>query len=241
MAQHIQSAFDQQLNLISEHITGMAEMVLAELDQSLQALAERNATQASDNLQSDVLINASERIIDEEVVRAIVLHQPMAGDCRQLIAALRISKELERIGDYSMNVARHSITLDQLEPTGEEVRVLDMGHAVHTMLQEAVDAYQDMDKKKAQMIREQDEAVDELYSKIFFDLIELNRANPELSAACAHQMMIARCFERIGDIVTDIAEDVLYVIEGEFIEDDRPKADRSASLGLRGDATSNAD
>jgi phosphate transport system protein len=232
MSQHIQSAFDQHLNDIRDHIAGMAEMVLQELDDTLSALAERDESHAKDNLQSDVLINASERIIDNEVVRAIVLHQPMASDCRQLIAALRISKELERIGDYAMNVTRHSITLDQLDPTGEESRLLDMGHAVQTMLAEALQAYTALDQEKAQLIREQDEAVDELYSRIFEDLIDLNREKPEFSAACAHQKMIARCFERIGDHVTDIAEDVLYVVRGEFVEDDRPKADTSATVGV---------
>ncbi len=231
MNQHIQKSFDQDLEEIRQHIIGMAEMVNQELDDSLRALDERDQERASDTVQSDVLINASERIIDNQVVRSIVLHQPMATDCRQLIAALRISKELERIGDYATNVAKHSITLDKLDPTGEESRVMDMGHAVQTMLQESIEAYQALDVKKARLILEQDEAIDELYTKIFSDLIELSRQNPDLTAAYTHQKFIARSFERVGDLVTDIAEEVIYVVEGDFDVGERPKADGTRSIG----------
>jgi phosphate transport system protein len=224
---HIQQSFDVDLQEIKKHIIGMSEMVVREIQDSLGAFSERDEDQASDTLQTDELINASERIIDNEVVKAIVLHQPMASDCRHLVAALKICKELERIGDYATNIAKHSITLDQLDLTGEEQRVMDMGHAILTMLEEAIEAYRDFDANKAQLIREQDEAIDELYSKIFADLLQINHDNGELASACTHLIFVARALERIGDIVTDIAEEILFIINGEFSEDNRPKADRT--------------
>jgi phosphate transport system protein len=227
---HIQQSFDADLQKIKQHIIGMADMVNLEVNESLSAFAERNEDQANDTMETDQLIDASERIIDDEVVRAIVQHQPMATDCRQLVAALRISRELERIGDYSSNIAMHSITLDQLELTGEEIRVLDMGHAVLTMLEEVIEAYTDEDAKKAELIRQQDEAIDEIYSKIFADLLQINAENPGQASACTHLIFIARFLERMGDIITNIAEEILFIIKGNFTTDTRPKADTTAFI-----------
>jgi len=228
--QHIQKSFDQDLKNIQQHIIGMAEMVSQELSDSLQAFEKRDQEDAADTMATDDLINASERIIDNQVVQSVVLHQPMASDCRQLIAALRISKDLERIGDYATNIAKHSISLDKLELTGEEQRVMDMGHAVQTMLQEVIEAYNDKDVKKAELIRQQDEAIDELYTKIFADLLEINSQDASMASACTHLIFVARSLERLGDHITDIAEDVLYIVNGEFAEDNRPKADNSAFI-----------
>jgi phosphate transport system protein len=227
---HIQQSFDTDLEKIKQHIIAMAEMVNLEVNESLSAFAERNEDQANDTMESDELIDASERIIDNEVVRAIVLHQPMASDCRQLVAALRIGRELERIGDYASNIAMHSITLDQLDLTGEEVRVLDMGHAVLTMLEEVIEAYTEEDEKKAELILQQDEAIDELYNKIFADLLQINAENAGKASACTHLVFIARFLERMGDIITNIAEEVLFIIKGDFINDTRPKADNTAFI-----------
>jgi phosphate transport system protein len=227
---HIQQSFDADLQNIKQHIIGMAEMVNLEVNESLSAFAVRDEDQANDTVESDDLIDASERIIDNEVVKAIVLHQPMASDCRQLVAALRISRELERIGDYASNIAMHSITLDQLELTGEEERVMDMGHAVLTMLEEVIEAYTNLDATKAELIRQQDEAIDELYNKIFADLLQINAENPGQASACTHLVFIARFIERMGDIVTNIAEEILFIINGEFTEDERPKADTTAFI-----------
>jgi phosphate transport system protein len=227
---HIQQSFDADLKNIKQHIIGMAEMVNLEVNESLSAFAVRDEDQANDTMESDDLIDASERIIDNEVVKAIVLHQPMASDCRQLVAALRISRELERIGDYASNIAMHSITLDQLELTGEEERVMDMGHAVLTMLEEVIEAYTNLDATKAELIRQQDEAIDELYNKIFADLLQINAENPSQASACTHLVFIARFIERMGDIVTNIAEEILFIINGEFTEDERPKADTTAFI-----------
>ena len=225
---HIQSNFDTDLAQVQKKVIFMAEMVHHELSDSLNAFISRDEDDAIDTISEDDLVNASERIIDNLIIRSIVLHQPVATDCRKLIAALRISRDLERIGDYATNIANHSQTLDQLELTGEEQRVVDMGHAVITMMEEVIEAYQDLDTKKANLVREQDVDIDELYTKIFVDLLNINRNNAQLSDACTHLAFVARSLERIGDHITDIAEEVLYIVNGEFPADDREKADKSA-------------
>jgi len=227
-SEHIQKSFDNDLADVRRKVTIMAEMVSQELLDSIQAFVDRDQQQAIDSAAADDLINASERLLDDLIIRSIVLHQPMASDCRQLIAALRISKDLERIGDYATNIANHSTTLDQLEVTGEEQRVIDMAHAVQTMLQEVIEAYVDADTKKAKLVRDQDMDIDELFTKIFSDLLIINRNNAEMASACSHLSFIARSLERIGDHVTDIAEEILYIVNGDFPEDERIKADKSA-------------
>ena len=227
---HIHKAFDNDLQQVRHKVILMAEMVCKELSDSIQAFATRDQDQASDTVAADTLINASERIIDDQIIKSIVLHQPVASDCRQLIAALRIAKDLERIGDYATNIANHSVTLDQLEITGEEQRVIDMGHAVTTMLEEVIEAFTDQDATKAELVRQQDEQIDELYTKIFSDVLNINSGNPHLASSCTHLTFIARSIERIGDHITDIAEEILYTVEGKFPQDDRAKADESASV-----------
>lgn len=225
---HIQTSFDKDLQEVKRKVIIMAEMVHQELVDCTQAFAERNQDQSVETAAADVLVNASERIIDKQIIQSIVLHQPMASDCRQLIAGLRIAKDLERIGDYSTNIANHSSTLDELEVCGEEQRVIDMAHAVTTMLEEVIEAYTDSDVEKAEMIRDQDTDIDELFTKIFTDLLTINKNNVHLAATCAHLSFVARSLERVGDHITDIAEEVLYIVEGDFPEDDRIKADQSA-------------
>lgn len=227
---NIQNSFDQDLQQIQHKIILMAEMVSQELADSIQAFSERDKEQASDAVAADDLIDASERIIDKKIIQSIVLHQPIASECRQLIGALRISRELERIGDYAATLANHSTTLDKLELTGEEQRVIDLGHAVHTMTQEVIEAYADQDAAKAELVRQQDIDIDELYTKIFSDLLTITNINSKLSVACTHLSFISYSLERIGDHTTNIAEEILFMVEGEFPEDDRPKADGSAFL-----------
>lgn len=227
-SQHILKPFEKDLQSVHFKITGMAEMVYQELSDSLKAFEDRDQDEASDAVAADVLINDCERIIDNLIVSTIILHQPMASDCRRLIAALRIAKDLERVGDYATNIANHSSTLDQLKLTGEEQRVLEMGKAVLSMMGSLIKAYESQDVIAAESIRQQDEEIDNQYTQIFADLISINRQDAELASACTHLILIARSLERIGDHITDIAEEILFVVNGNFPEDDRIKADGSA-------------
>lgn len=232
---HIQKSFDDDLHQIKSRIIGMAEMVHQELDDCMQAFSTRDAERADESAAADDLIDASEDIIDDLIVEAIVLHQPMASDCRRLIAALHMTRDLERVGDYAKNIAKHSIILDTLEPTGEEQRVLDLGHAVTTMLEETIRAYQHLDSNLAAMVRDQDEDIDLLYTKIFADLLKTGESPNNLQTASTHLVFVARSLERIGDHVTNIAEQVVYIVEGQKPQDERPKADDILSIHTQAD------
>lgn len=226
--QHTLKPFDRDLQDVHNKIVTMSEMVRKELSDCMQAFTNRDQQGSSDTVKADVHINASEREIDNLVVKIIVLHQPMASDCRQLLAALRISKDLERMGDYATNIANHSSTLDQLDLTGEEQRTIEMGNTVLSMLEKLITAYIDLDKDAAENIRQLDEAVDNIYTEIFANLMTISKGNSELTSACTHLVFIARSLERIGDHITDIAEEILFIINGEFPDDERIKADGSS-------------
>lgn len=225
---HTLKPFDKELNQVHEKVQWMAEMVSRELADCLQAFSDRDSSAALDAKAADFLINDSERIIDHLVVNTIVLHQPVASDCRQLIAALRIARELERIGDYATNIVNHSTTLDELETTGEEQGVIEMGQAVELMLRDVIEAFSNQDVNAAESIRQQDEEIDKQYTQLFTNLLAINSNNAEMASACTHLIFIARSLERIGDHITDIAEEILFVVKGEFPTDDRKKADTSA-------------
>lgn len=221
-------AFDKDIQLVSKRVIGMANMVSLELSNSFNAFSERNQDKAIDIARADVLIDATERIIDDLIVKTIVSHQPTAAESRLLISALRINKDLERIGDYATNIANHSRTLNQLELTGKEDNVQQMWQAVQTMLADVTQAYDTKDTKAAEVVRQKDSMVDEMYTQIFTDLIALNKENSAQSCVCTHLIFIARSLERIGDHIVDIAEEVLYVVNGKFPEEERLKADESA-------------
>jgi phosphate transport system protein len=225
---HTLKPFDRDLQTVQEKIINMAEMTDQELANSLHAFSERNQDEAADVIREDVLINAAERVIDDLVVQTIVLHQPVASDCRLLVAALRIAKDLERIGDYATNIANHSLTLSQLELTGKEKAVSAMGGMVQKMMQGIVEAYSNKDVDVAKTIRQADEEVDKQYTQIFADLLAISSSQAQHSTACMHLTMIARSLERIGDHITDIAEDILFMVEGKLPEESRSKADTSA-------------
>ncbi len=220
--------FDKDIQLVSKRVIGMAQMVSLELSNSFNAFSERNQDKAIDIARADVLIDATERIIDDLIVKTIVSHQPTAAESRLLISALRINKDLERIGDYATNIANHSSTLNQLELIGKEEDVKKMWQAVQVMLADVTQAYDAKNTEAAEVIRQKDITIDEMYTQIFTDLIALNKENAEQSCACTHLIFIARSLERIGDHIVDIAEEILYVVNGKFPEGERLKADESA-------------
>lgn len=226
--QHTLKPFEQKLQTIRAKVAGMAAMTSQELAHSLQALKDRDQDEAADTAAEDVLINASERVIDELVIQTIAMYQPMAADCRLLVAALRIARDLERIGDYATNIANHSGTLDQLELTGEEQLVHEMGQTIQTMMNHVITAYTEQDVAAAEAIRQQDEQVDKQYTQIFTNLVRTSTQQPELSAACTHLVFVARSLERIGDHITDIAEEIIFIVNGKLPEESRIKADGSA-------------
>lgn len=224
---HTVTAFDDDLNTLKDTIAEMAGLAEQELAQALSALGERDGEGAASAADADDAINQRERAIDELAIRIIATRQPMANDLRAIIAGLRTANDLERIGDQAKNIANRALTLSQMPPTGMESAVLQLGSLVRDMLRDVIDAFMVLDEAKAQAVRARDEEIDIAHTELFREILGINAADATKASACTHLSLVARSLERIGDHVTNIAEDILFIVHGTIPLDDRTKADES--------------
>jgi phosphate transport system protein len=175
-----------------------------------------------------VAFDALEREVEQFVIRMLALRQPVAGDLRQAVAALKMTVDLERIGDYASNVARRSIVLAQFTLPYSLAGLGHMARLVQESLKLTVDAIGENDADKAMQVWRSDLMVDDLYTVIFRELITYMMEDPRNITPCTHLLFIAKNLERIGDHATNIAETIHYAVKGESLPDARPKGDSSA-------------
>lgn len=222
---HIVRAFDEELNQLRSMISRMGGLAESQLMVATEALNERDEDKAQRVIAGDHALDVLEQEVEKIAIVMIALRSPMADDLRELVSALKVSSVLERIGDYAKNVAKRSLVLNQSEPIKPAIIIPQMTALVKVMLKDVLDAYMDRDSQKAFAVWESDKAVDELYNSLFRELLTYMMENPRLITACTHLLFIAKNIERVGDHITNIAEIVYYLVEGENLEIDRPKGD----------------
>ena len=224
--QHIASVFDRDLEAIQAQIMKMGGLVEASIRESAQSLYERDEELAKDVLKSDKAIDALEEMINEEAARVIALRAPIARDLRLILSVIKISANLERIGDYAKNMAKRTTVLSQMAPVNDSTGALKrMAREVELMLKDALDAYVQRDEELALDVISRDREVDQMYNALFREFLTFMMEDPRNITACMHLHFIAKNIERMGDHVTSIAEQVVYLVTGEHPEDPRPKAD----------------
>lgn len=229
MAQeHIVKSFDAELEKLNNVIAQMGGLAEAQLAEAIEALVRRDSEEAARIAAGDQQIDALERKVDALAVRLLVLRQPMATDLRAIIAALKISGLLERIGDYAKNVAKRTIALSQTPPMGPTNTVARMGGVVQEMIKNVLDAYVARDAEKAEDVRRRDAEVDALHTSLFRELLTYMMEDSRKITACTHLLFVAKNIERIGDHATNIAEAVLFMVRGESPEEEREKGDVSS-------------
>jgi phosphate transport system protein len=194
---------------------------------------ERNAEAATRTVEEDVKVDALEREVDAFVIRMLALRQPMAADLRHIVAGLKITGDLERIGDYAANVAKRSIVLAQFPAPYSMGGLAHMLVLVQGQLKSIIDALGSNDSDKAIEVWRSDRAVDDIYNTIFRELITYMMEDTRNITPCTHLLFIAKNLERIGDHTTNIAETIYYAVKGEVIPDVRPKGDTSAYAVVR--------
>lgn len=227
---HIVREYDEELKQLDRHIAEMGELVEAQLAASVGALIKFESKKATDIIDGDKKIDELEHEIDNFAIKLIALRQPMADDLRVIIASLKISNNLERIGDYSKNIARRSITLSESSILPETYGVIrSMSDIVQEMIRDVLDAYVNRNADLADDVCRRDERVDQLYTSIFRELLTYMMEDPRQITTCTHLMFIAKNIERMGDHVTNIAEYVHFMVKGEMPKDERPKDDQTAS------------
>ena len=225
---HITSVYDRDLESIQASIMKMGGLVEEAIMGAANSLEMRDEALAEKIRQGDVAIDALEDQINEEAARVIALRAPTAVDLRVVLSVIKIAGNLERIGDLSKNMAKRTGVLLQMSTiSGAPAALRRMAREVELMLKDALDSYIQRDERLARDVIERDADVDQMYNAIFREFLTFMMEDPRNITACMHLHFIAKNIERMGDHVTSIAEQVIYLVDGELPGDDRPKRDRT--------------
>jgi phosphate transport system protein len=222
---HIVKSFDEELRRLREQILAMGGRAEAQLGDAIQALAKRDSDKAMRVIESDKGIDALEMTVAQDSLKILALRQPMAKDLREVIAAIKISADIERIGDYAKNIAKRALQLNQqapLKPTGSIPR---MGDLAIKLINAVLSAYANDDAEGLIAAWRSDESIDEMYNSLFRELLTYMMEDPRNIGASTHLLFIAKNIERIGDHATNIAETVHFLVHGKPIDETRPKGD----------------
>ena len=230
---HLVKSFEQQLARLQDKVVEMGGAVENQLAEAAAAVLAKDSDAALRAVESDPQVDTIEREIEQMVIRLLALRQPLAADLRRIVAALKISTDLERIGDYAANAAKRSIVLNQFNLPYSLAGLANMLIRVQDNLKLAIDAVGDNDVEKAIEVWRSDEMVDDIYNAIFRELITYMMEDPRNITPCTHLLFIAKNLERIGDHATNIAETLHYAVRGEGIQGNRPKGDTSAYAVVR--------
>ncbi|HEX4367868.1 MAG TPA: phosphate signaling complex protein PhoU [Rhodopila sp.] len=231
--EHLVKSFDNDLKHLRDMLTEMGGIVESQVAMAAEAIMNRDSSAATRAVEEDPKVDRLEREVEQFVIRMLALRQPMAGDLRRIVAALKITGDLERIGDYAANVAKRSIVLAQFNLPYSLAGLAHMAHMVQDQLKSIIDALGTSDTEKAIEVWRSDRVVDDIYNALFRELITYMMEDPRNITPCTHLLFIAKNLERIGDHATNIAETVYYSVEGEVIPDVRPKGDTSAYAVVR--------
>ncbi|ARE38427.1 Phosphate transport system regulatory protein [Rhodovulum sp. P5] len=226
---HIVRSYDSDLEAIQALIMKMGGLVEAAILEAANSLENRDEELAERVRLGDKAIDALEEQVNEEAARLLAQRQPIASDLRTVLSVMKISANLERIGDYSKNMAKRTGVLLQMTPIeGSSGAIRRMAKAVEMMLKDALDAYIQRDVELAEDVRQRDHEVDQMYNALFRAFLTYMMEDPRHITACMHLHFIAKNIERMGDHVTSIAEQVIYLATGKMPEEERPKADRTS-------------
>ena len=235
MSDHIVKSYDRDLENMGRRISemgGLAEKMLAD---SMDALTNLDSDLAHRVIAADHRLDTLHREIEESAVLTIARRQPLAVDLRECIVAIRISGDIERIGDLAKNIAKRTLKIVSESPVARAaVGLRSMHEIAATQLKDALDAYALRDIERARTVWENDADLDALEDSVFRDLLTFMMEDPRNITFCTHLLFCSKNLERIGDHTTNIAETVVYLVTGETMPVDRPKgrgADYVATTG----------
>jgi phosphate transport system protein len=223
---HIVSSFDEELTRLNNIISQMGGLAESQLISAIRAITKRDSELAEQVIVSDHRIDKLEQEVQDFSVRLLALRQPMADDLRQVVTAIKLSNDLERIGDLAKNIAKRAQVLNQVPPIRPVQVIPNMAKLAQEIIKDVLDAYIENDAEKAQRVWARDQEVDDMYNSLFRELLTYMMEDPRNITASTHLLFIAKNIERIGDHATNIAETIYYRIKGEDLPvDDRPKND----------------
>ena len=222
---HIIKSYDDELERLTGELVRMGELSVRQLEAAIDVVERRDERAARRVVDNDDAIDQLEQEISHDVVRLLALRAPMAGDLRNVFAALRIAADIERIGDYAANVAKRAIPLSMLAPVAPANGLATLAALAVDEVREVLRAYRNRDAEHARQVWESDARLDEAWTGYFRQLLTYMMEDPRNITPCTHLLFMAKNIERIGDHATNIAEIITYEITGEQMTDQRPKLD----------------
>jgi phosphate transport system protein len=212
---HIVRSYDQELELLMSKISEMGKVAEEQLAKAVEALITKDSRLAVNVIYSDAQVNDLQNTVDGLTVRMLAMRQPMGSDLRHIISALKIAADLERIADYAANIAKNVMDLDHVsleKPVGLIIRMAEL--ASH-MLKDVIDAYRETDVRKAIAVWYRDENINQVYADLLSHLRSYMKADSDYINAYTSLIFTARCCERIGDHIKNVAESVYFITYGE--------------------------
>ena len=228
VAEHIIKSYDEELERLNNMIVEMGGMAESQLAAAIDAVMKRDSDLAASVIEGDTKVDQLERELDNLAIRLLALRQPMARDLREIVVALKIGSDLERICDYAANVAKRSIALTQSPPLQPVYGLPRMARLALLLVKDVIDAFVERDADKALAVWNRDEELDEMYASLFREFLTYMMEDPRIIGACTHLLFMAKNIERIGDHATNVAENVYYLVHGTPLEQVRPKGDKSS-------------
>jgi phosphate transport system protein len=213
MAIHLQRDLDN----LRRDLVGLASLAETAVNKAARALIERNGALAREVIAGDAQVDAEENQIDEECLKILALHQPVAIDLRKIAAAMRICTDLERIGDLAESMAERALHLLRLPPLPIPPRLRSMADLTSALVRRSLDGFVDLDTTLANRVLSLDDEVDRFNNEIIEELIETMKQDPTRVPAALSLFSATRQLEQIADHATNIAEEVVYLVEGELV------------------------
>ncbi|MGC1547629.1 MAG: phosphate signaling complex protein PhoU [Rhodanobacter sp.] len=230
--EHIIKSYDDELARLTGELVRMGELSVTQLEAAIDVVERRDERAAQAVVNNDDAIDQLEQDISHDVVRLLALRAPIAGDLRNVFAALRIAADIERIGDYAANVAKRSIPLSMAAPVAPTKGLAYLAELAADEVRGVLLAYRDRDAERAYQVWKDDANLDEAYTGYFRQLLTYMMEDPRNITPCTHLLFMAKNIERIGDHATNIAENVWFQVTGEPLTKQRSKRDLTSNPEL---------
>ena len=230
---HIMSAFDEELKYLSKRIAAMGGHAERMVEQAVAALVNADPGLAQKVIRDDAVLDEGQREIDDKAIIIIAKRQPMATDLREIVGAIRISADLERVGDLGKNVAKRVVAvIDGRQPTSLFRGLEALANLALTQLKEVLDVYASRSVDRIGFVRDRDDQIDAMYTSLFRELLTYMMEDPRNITPCTHLLFCAKNIERIGDHATNIAETIYYIVTGDQMPAERPKGDKTDKISV---------
>ena len=227
-SRHIVRAYDEELAALGNRIAAMGGHAERMVDESVAALINGDTALARKVIADDAVLDEGERWIDDNAILLIARRQPMADDLREIVGAIRISSDLERVGDLGKNIAKRVVAIAETRQPVQLFRGIEaLATLALTQLKQVLDIYASRSVGAISFMRDRDGEIDAMYTSLFRELLTYMMEDPRNISPCTHLLFCAKNIERIGDHATNIAETVYHMVTGEQLPLERAKGDRS--------------